>query len=81
MKSLFLHCWHSVPGGVKPTDLKDYGPEVLSPAGVSSVGGTGTAGGDANGLGEVESAMSQPEVTDMELPICHRERDRPATKV
>ena len=25
MKILFLHGWHSVPGGVKPTFLKDHG--------------------------------------------------------
>ncbi len=25
MKILFLHGWHSVPGGVKPTYLKDNG--------------------------------------------------------
>ena len=27
-----LHGWHSVPGGVKPTYLKDHGHEVLNPA-------------------------------------------------
>jgi hypothetical protein len=32
MKLLFLHGWHSVPGGVKPTYLKDHGHEVLNPA-------------------------------------------------
>ncbi len=32
MKILFLHGWHSVPGGVKPTFLKDAGNEVLNPA-------------------------------------------------
>ena len=32
MKLLFLHGWHSVPGGVKPTFLKDHGHEVLNPA-------------------------------------------------
>ena len=32
MKILFLHGWHSVPGGVKPTYLKDHGHEVLNPA-------------------------------------------------
>ena len=32
MKILFLHGWHSVPGGVKPTFLKDYGHEVINPA-------------------------------------------------
>lgn len=31
MKILFLHGWHSVPGGVKPTFLKDAGHEVLNP--------------------------------------------------
>ena len=31
-KILFLHGWHSVPGGVKPTYLKDHGHEVLNPA-------------------------------------------------
>ena len=32
MKILFLHGWHSVPGGVKPTYLKEHGHEVLNPA-------------------------------------------------
>ncbi len=32
MKVLFLHGWHSVPGGVKPTYLKDAGHTVLNPA-------------------------------------------------
>jgi hypothetical protein len=31
MTILFLHGWHSVPGGVKPTYLKDHGHEVLNP--------------------------------------------------
>jgi predicted esterase YcpF (UPF0227 family) len=31
MKVLFLHGWHSVPGGVKPTYLKDHGIEVINP--------------------------------------------------
>ena len=30
-KILFLHGWHSVPGGVKPTYLKDHGYEVINP--------------------------------------------------
>ncbi len=29
---LFLHGWHSVPGGVKPTYLKDHRHEVINPA-------------------------------------------------
>jgi hypothetical protein len=29
---LFLHGWHSIPGGVKPTYLKDHGHEVINPA-------------------------------------------------
>ncbi len=29
---LFLHGWHSVPGGVKPTYLKEHGHEVINPA-------------------------------------------------
>ncbi|MEZ5949098.1 MAG: hypothetical protein R3C12_07770 [Planctomycetaceae bacterium] len=29
---LFLHGWHSVPGGVKPTHLKDHGHSVLNPS-------------------------------------------------
>jgi hypothetical protein len=29
---LFLHGWQSVPGGVKPTYLKDHGHEVFNPA-------------------------------------------------
>lgn len=31
MKILFLHGWHSVPGGVKPTYLIDHGHEVINP--------------------------------------------------
>ncbi|MFN4906789.1 MAG: CPXCG motif-containing cysteine-rich protein [Planctomycetota bacterium] len=31
MKILFLHGWHSLPGGVKPTYLKDHGIEVINP--------------------------------------------------
>ncbi|MFL5341594.1 MAG: alpha/beta fold hydrolase [Gemmataceae bacterium] len=32
MQVLFLHGWQSVPGGVKPTYLKDHGHEVINPA-------------------------------------------------
>jgi hypothetical protein len=32
MRILFLHGWHSVVGGVKPSFLKDSGHEVLNPA-------------------------------------------------
>lgn len=32
MKILFLHGWHSTPGGVKPTNLARHGHEVLNPA-------------------------------------------------
>lgn len=32
MLILFLHGWQSVPGGVKPTYLKDHGHVVLNPA-------------------------------------------------
>jgi len=32
MKILFLHGWQSIPGGVKPTYLKDHGHEVINPA-------------------------------------------------
>lgn len=32
MKILFLHGWHSVPGGVKPSHLTRYGHEVSNPA-------------------------------------------------
>jgi hypothetical protein len=32
MQTFFLHGWHSVPSGVKPTSLKDHGHEVISPA-------------------------------------------------
>lgn len=31
MRILFLHGWQSVPGGVKPTYLKDHAHEVLNP--------------------------------------------------
>ncbi len=32
MKILFLHGWHSVPGGVKPSCLRQHGCEVINPA-------------------------------------------------
>lgn len=32
MTILFLHGWHSVPGGVKPTHLTEHGHEVVNPA-------------------------------------------------
>lgn len=32
VKILFLHGWHSVPGGVKPAYLVDNGHEVIDPA-------------------------------------------------
>src|SRR4051795_6529202 len=32
MKFLFLHGWHSVPGGVKPSYLARHGHEVVNPA-------------------------------------------------
>ncbi|MGB7327838.1 MAG: hypothetical protein WBD31_23380 [Rubripirellula sp.] len=32
MRILFLHGWHSVVGGVKPTFLKDAGHEAINPA-------------------------------------------------
>jgi alpha-beta hydrolase superfamily lysophospholipase len=32
MTILFLHGWHSVPGGVKPSYLLGHGHEVLNPA-------------------------------------------------
>lgn len=32
MKILFLHGWRSVPGGVKPTYLKNHGHTVLNPS-------------------------------------------------
>jgi hypothetical protein len=32
MKILFLHGWHSVPGGVKPTYLAGHGHTVFNPA-------------------------------------------------
>src|SRR5438552_1013212 len=31
MKILFLHGWHSVPGGVKPTFLAEGGHEIINP--------------------------------------------------
>lgn len=32
LKILFLHGWHSVVGGVKPTFLKNAGHEIINPA-------------------------------------------------
>jgi hypothetical protein len=32
VKILFLHGWHSVPGGVKPTYLANHGHVVINPA-------------------------------------------------
>lgn len=32
MKILFLHGWHSIPGGAKPTHLNNHGHEVINPA-------------------------------------------------
>ena len=32
MKILYLHGWHSTPGGIKPTYLAQRGHEVLNPA-------------------------------------------------
>ncbi len=32
MSILFLHGWRSIPGGVKPTFLKDHGYQVINPA-------------------------------------------------
>ena len=32
MKILFFHGWPSVPGGVKPTYIKEHGHEVINPA-------------------------------------------------
>ncbi|HXL08853.1 MAG TPA: alpha/beta hydrolase [Candidatus Bathyarchaeia archaeon] len=32
MKILFLHGWHSVPGGVKPTYLIQHGHKTINPA-------------------------------------------------
>lgn len=32
MRILFLHGWTSVPGGVKPTYLKEHGYEIVNPA-------------------------------------------------
>jgi len=32
MRVLFLHGWRSLPGGVKPTHLKDHGHIVINPA-------------------------------------------------
>src|SRR4051812_7250515 len=31
MKLLFLHGWHSVPGGLKPSYLIEHGHEVITP--------------------------------------------------
>lgn len=32
MKTLFLHGWHSIPGGVKPTYLSDHSHTVINPS-------------------------------------------------
>ena len=32
MKILFLHGWRYVPGGIKPTFLREHGHEVIDPA-------------------------------------------------
>lgn len=32
MQILFLHGWHSTPGAVKPSYLKDHGHEIINPA-------------------------------------------------
>lgn len=32
MKLLFLHGWHSVPGGLKPSSLARHGHDVINPA-------------------------------------------------
>lgn len=32
MITLFLHGWNSVPGGAKPTYLKDHGHTIINPA-------------------------------------------------
>jgi alpha-beta hydrolase superfamily lysophospholipase len=32
MKILFLHGWHSIPGGAKPSYLAAHGHEVINPA-------------------------------------------------
>ena len=31
MLILFLHGWQSIPGGVKPTYLKEHGHDVINP--------------------------------------------------
>jgi hypothetical protein len=32
LKIIFLHGWQSIPGGLKPTFLRDHGHQVLNPA-------------------------------------------------
>jgi hypothetical protein len=38
MKIFFLHGWHSVPGGVKPSYLIEHGHEVINPARLANLG-------------------------------------------
>jgi len=56
MKILFLHGWHSVPGGVKPVFLKDRGHTVFNP------GLPDDDFGEAVRIAQEELDMHQPDV-------------------
>jgi hypothetical protein len=68
MKILFLHGWTSVPGGRKPTFLKDDGHTVLNPA------LPGVVGGDWSQQISRSSAFNPPQLDGR--PGCNQHRVR-----